>query len=612
MYLRFETPGVLSSGQKIVLRAKLNPAEIISLADVSLPTMIAYLQAVYGAYGDWLILAFVLVIAWGWPLLGNSLFNSFEQLCARFAARRGLAILAISLVVILIRVSLLWTYPVRPPGVHDEFSYLLAADTFIHGRLSNPPHPMWIFFDTIHVLQHPTYASMYPPAQGAVLALGQLLGNPWIGVLLSMGAMFGALLWMLQGWFPPKWALLGATLPLLKFGIFGYWMNSYWGGAVPAIGGALVIGALPRILRMHRLRDALLLGLGTGVLANSRPFEGLVLFIPVAVVIVWWLFSRRSPGWRITIPRVVAPLGSVLLFTLAFMLYYNWRVTQNPFLFPHTLDDQLHLSVSAFVWPALKPPMQYLNHQFDVFYNHWVRNQYAHTWEDFKRISWNKVIIFQRAFLGVALVVPFITLPWVLFDRRMRLIIVQCTLCSLGMLAIVWFNPHYAAPALSVFLCLLVQMFRHLRRWRVFGRPVGIGLTRAAVLFAAAAIPMGVYNVVMDPRTSYGLETGEPNWQRAEIAAQLQAMPGQHLVIVRYSQTKHVIHQEWVYNAADIDHAKVVWAREIPGIDLKPLLDYFKGRKIWIVEPDTFPPVLSPFDPVAAIPPRGENRQSPP
>ncbi|MFZ0819608.1 MAG: hypothetical protein WAM91_06030 [Candidatus Acidiferrales bacterium] len=557
--------------------------------------MLASWQTLYRGYGDWLVLAIALVIAWFWPMLGDRQFRRIEDWSARFSARRGLAILSIALTTILTRGILLWILPVRPPGTHDEFSYLLAADTFTHGRLANPPHLMWIFFDTFHVLQHPTYASMYPPGQGAVLALGTLLGHPWIGVLLSMGIMFGALLWMLQGWFPSRWAVLGSTLALLQFGIFSYWMNSYWGGALAAIGGALVIGAFPRVLRGQRPRDALLLGLGAGILANTRPFEGLVLCIPVAGAIVWWLCSHRSPGWRITMPRVVVPIGSMILITLAFILFYNWRVTQNPFVFPHTLDDQIHLSVSSFVWPEPKPPMQYLNHQFDVFYNHWTRNQYMHTWADFKRISWKKVVYFQEFFLGAALIIPFLTLPWVFFDRRMRLIVVQCAFCSVAMLAVAWFNPHYAAPAVSVFLCLLVQMFRHLRRWKVHTRPVGIGLTRAIVLFVAAAIPIGVYHAAIDPHTYYGLQWGDPNWQRAEIAAQLEAMPGQQLVIVRYSQTHHNILSEWVYNAADIDHAKVVWAREMPGVDITPLLKYFEGRKVWLVEPDKSPSHLIPF-----------------
>jgi hypothetical protein len=547
------------------------------------------------SYQDWIILAAAVLIAWCWPRLGNRWFTAIERACEKFASHKTLAIVTAFLAPIAIRLVLLPIFPIRPPGVHDEFSYLLAADTFAHGRLANPPHPMWIFLDTFHVLQHPTYASMYPPAQGAVLAIGQLLGNPWIGVLLSMGAMFAALLWMLQGWLPPKWALLGAGLPFLQFGIFSYWMNGYWGGAVPAIGGALVMGALPRIFRKQHPRDGLLLGLGIAILSNSRPFEGLVLCVPVAIALTWWLFSKRSPAFRITFPRVIAPIVSVLLLTVLFIGYYNWRVTQNPFMLPHTLDDNLHLSVSNFVWPVQKPPMQYANPQFESFYNNWTRRQYNRTWADLQRISLNKVFYFQRFYLGTALLVPFLAFPWILFDRRTRLLLWQFILCSLGLFAVVWFNPHYAAPLLATFLCLLVQMFRHMRRWKIEERPVGVGLTRAIVLFTAVSFAICTYHPFQDHRTAYGLGWGEPNWQRADIAAQLNSTQGDHLVIVRYSLTHHNVLREWVYNDADIDHAHIVWAREIPGVDIGPLLNHYKDRSIWLVEADSFPVKVVPY-----------------
>ena len=322
-------------------------------------------------YLRWIIIGALLAVGCFTPLIGDRWLRAIEGLGARLARRKVWTLVAVALLAIVSRLALFLVMPLPLPSTHDEFSYLLAADTFVHGRLANPPHPMWIFFDTFHVLQHPTYASMYPPAQGAVLALGQLLGHPWIGVLFSMALMCASFTWMLQGWFPPQWALLGGTLALLRIHLFSSWLETYWGGAVPAIGGVLVIGAFPRVVKRQRPRDAVLMGIGAGLLANSRPFEGLLFCIPVGIALIMWLLSDRSPAFRSTGLRVLLPLLCVSMLTLVFIGYYNRRVTGDAFLLPHVLDDRLHETLPPFVWQSYSPRV-YANAQFDGFYNVWV------------------------------------------------------------------------------------------------------------------------------------------------------------------------------------------------------------------------------------------------
>lgn len=532
-----------------------------------------------------------MIVVWCRPRLGDHFFGAVERLGTRLARKKRLAIFLMGIAPVVLRLSLLWFLPIPVPQVHDEFSYLLAADTFAHGRLANPPHPLWIFFDTIHVNQHPTYMSKYPPAQGALLAFGQLLGNPWFGVILGIGVMCAAILWMLQSWLPPRWALLGATLVLLRVGIFGYWMNSYWGGALAAIGGALAVGALPRIMHHGRARDALILAIGAAILANTRPLEGLVLCLPVLAVLFAWLCRKSSPPLRVTLPRLILPFFAVMLLCGTFMAYYNWRGTGNALVFPYQVNERTYLSTPVLLWQRARPPLHYQNAQFETFYNVWSRQFWlegqVHSFRQAVRHTLQSLWTLVYFFLWLELCVPFLVLPWMVRDRRVRFLIVLTIIFFLGFLLNSWgTQPHYAAPLTATLFALLTQAIRHLRQWQPGGRPIGIGLSRLVVLFALLSAPFHGYPL------HYTLHSAIE--QRAQFERQLDSIPGNQLVIVRYSPSRKTV-QEWVYNEADIDHAKIVWAREIPGMDIQPLLDYFHGRRVWLVEPDASPPRMSPY-----------------
>jgi hypothetical protein len=535
--------------------------------------------------------AVCIAIAWLRPRLGDGVFGPVERFGERFATRRTLAMLFVAMLAIGLRVSLLKIAPVPVPHVHDEFSYLLAADTFAHGRLTNPTHPMWIFLETFHVNFWPTYMSKYPPAQGAALAIGQILGEAWIGVLLSVAAMYAAVLWMLEGWLPPRWALLGTVLAFAQFGVWNAWTNSYWGGAVPAIGGALVVGALPRIIRARRARDGVILGIGVAILANSRPFEGAMLCLPVAAALVWWIFSEARGEWRIAVTRVLAPIAMVLFLAGAFMAYYNWRGTGNAMLLPYTLNDRTYVSAPTFVWQPLKKQMQYRNAQFEDFYNgwsyeHWEARRFDGSWASAVNIFLDTARIYPGMFVrGELLAVVLLALPWIFRRRRGRFLVGVCAAGFMALCATVWLQDltlHYAAPFFGATFALATLGVRYLHAWRIRGRRVGIFLARAVVM--AVLVVSGIDAVAMVRAYASDQEDYRASF-RTPVIEKLRSIPGQHLVIVRYGPD-HDVGREWVYNRADIDGAKIVWAREIPGVDMRPLIDYFKGREVWLVDAD--------------------------
>ena len=507
--------------------------------------------------------------------------------------RRRLAVVAVILACLAVRAALIPIVKIPTAESHDEFSYLLAADTFSHGRLTNPTPAMWKHFESMHILMRPSYMSMYPPGQGLMLALGERLGNAWISVWILAALLCGAICWALQAWLPPRWALLGGVLAILQFGVLSYWVNAYYCTSLPAIGGALVLGALPRLRRTRQPTNAVLLGLGIALMALTRPYEGLVFCIPIAIALLLWLAGRNHPPLGVTLAHMIAPILLVVGGALVFQGYYNWRVVGNPLVMPYQVNQRTYAVVPLFLWQKMRPEPSYRNVTMHDYYTGWEVQDYRKSvGSGFIHMSAIKLYRLLVFYLAPFLVVALICLPCALRDRRLWFLWIVLAVTLAGMEVEVFIQPHYAAPVTVVFVALAVQGLRHLRLWRWQGARIGrwlaIGAVAGCFLFDAAWVSALAVRV-----NDYRLYQ-EGNRQRAKLLQQLRQMPGRQLVIVHYGPD-HAVHHEWVYNRADIEHATVVWARDLGDNCNLELIRYYSERHVWLVQADDNPPELLPY-----------------
>jgi hypothetical protein len=513
---------------------------------------------------------------------------------AKLAHRRKTAVAVVFFAALGLRAALLPLLPVPHPEVTDEFSQLLLADTLTHGRLSNPTHPMWVHFESIHIIQKPTYNSDYFPGPAAILALGMLAGHPWIAVWVLCAAMCAALCWMLQAWVPPAWALFGALLAVVRFDIASYWINSYYGGCLAALGGALVLGAYPRFVKKPSFSLSFALALGVIAIGYTRPFEGLGVSLPVVVALGVAFRKRLRVYW------MCVPAAALVLAAIGALLVYSKAVTGDALRTPYAANQ------SAYGWPLGLPwfhardvKLQHVEMQRYYDYEREAHDRNSSLLGELK-YSTQKAQTLWRFYFGPALSIPLVMLPAVWRSRRLRFLFLTagCTL----LLALMQFVslPHYAAPAAACFLALLVECMRRLHRVRRNGRPIGLQLMLAApaIMLVILAVRIGLDKFHLPFTQANNFESWccvQPgNQGKARILAMLEKTGGKHLVIVKPKNDPNNFLQ-WIYNAADIDASPVVWARDMGADENRGLIEYFRGRSVWLVDPNRQPASITPY-----------------
>jgi len=465
------------------------------------------------------------------------------------------------------------------PVAHDEFSYLLAADTFTHGRITNPPHLLWPFFETFYVLQQPTYMSKYPPAQGLFLAVGQRLGHPIYGVWLSAALMSVAIAWMLHAWLPPRWALIGALAATMQFGIFSYWSQSYWGGCVAALGGALVFGALPRLLKTQRWQDLLWLAVGIALLANSRPLEGFLVALPMGLLVLSWK-SRK-------VMSVTIFLGLILVIIVAGMAIYNKQITGEAKIPPYLLYAQTYRNVPLFIWQPYDSTVKLDHPEMIAFEKNNTEKMYRdkRTPEGFVKAMQKDLAEVAGFFLGFPLALPaWVLLAAYFFNRRTAWRFWVSFFIFLIALAVTTTSAkaHYFAPLTCLAALVIARGLRALSLLKMQGRRLGM-----PVVIFLLALQLSL-DVAMAPTQDVNWSASRavespirlpPTFNREQLSHILTQQGGKYLVLVSY-RLPGTYFYEWVNNAADIDHAPIVWAHDMGARENQKILAYFKGRRV--------------------------------
>jgi hypothetical protein len=500
----------------------------------------------------------------------------------RFAPHRWVSIGVAALFAFALAVG----YTVRAgsplPHIHDEFSYLLAAEMFAHGHASMPSPVSPAHFETIHELVEPRYASKYPPAQGLALAVGLLVANDArVGVWLSFAVLAASLVWMLQGWASPRWSLLPVLWTSLLLAATN-WTYTLWGGSVAAIGGALLYGALGRLgkTRTARVRDALVMATGLLILANSRPFEGLLVALPAAVYMLWWVIAGPAPvrdRWM----RVVLPVVGILMLGAGAMLGYNRAVTGDPLRMPYAEYQSRTGGGPAFLWGSVRPlpPTARVTEQ-ELWRTDVTR------FEGLKEPRTYASTIFRRfrstlgTFLPLFAAFPLLLLPWSLRNGRVATAAAGfvATFASIAVLS--WFHIHYLAPLIGVLLLLYVRSLRVLRH--VLARRWGGAGTLVTAAIVLAILVEGVQRFrTPPPNHQRWAASSHYTRRRVAMADSLERLGGKHAIFVRYVPT-YTAGNEWVYNSYDLDGAPVIWANDLGDARNTEVLRTM-GREGWLI-----------------------------
>jgi hypothetical protein len=93
-------------------------------------------------------------------------------------------------------------------------------------------------------------------------------------------------------------------------------------------------------------------GAGIAILANTRPYEGLLLSIPVAITLLFWWLKKAGDEFWLAARRVIVPLALCVVITGIAVGYSNWEGTGPPLELPYQVNNAAYEAAPAFIFQS--------------------------------------------------------------------------------------------------------------------------------------------------------------------------------------------------------------------------------------------------------------------
>jgi hypothetical protein len=334
----------------------------------------------------------------------------------------------------------------------------------------------------------------------------------------------------------------------------------------------------------------------------TRPFESI--FLALAVIFFFAPVIVKGVEHRALV-RSGSIAALMVLPALGLILLHDKKVTGSWTTLPYALCRFEYGVPCTFTLQANPVPHRELTIEQQTAYEvqSFVHGPSTDTIGSFLERLAGRVRFYRFFFLPPL----YLALPaffWSFRDPRMRYVFLTLLLFFVGTNIYPYFYAHYVAGVTCLFLLVTVVSLENLSRLTIAGHLVGPDAVRI-ILFLCAAHFVFWYGIQLSSNQEFAKDLeqyeswdevnhGDPDG-RIGVNKTLAQAPGKQLVFVRY-WPKHQV-TEWVYNGADIDRQKAVFARDLGAIENEKLLSYYPDRKAWLLEPDARPPRLSPYQP---------------